>query len=1491
MASTNEAIERLSFQAVDTGIDQVTAKLTKLAATQGTIAVSASSAEKATGTYEGRLASIQSKYDALTRQQAAYTKALNDNTAAITNSSNSMVAANDNAAKSFTVMGIEVAEAANHLRVAGEAAYFFSPAFRSVVNGLAAPALGLASTALTAIAAGIVTATNVAGRGLVAVGLAAARSSEALVPLGGAIATAGASMAAFNPSIAGVAGSILTKLLPALKLLGLVGLAVDVVKLYFEAWELGGKKLEEWRQIAEKAAAVDLSTSFFQKITKYATDAKLPVDELTASMKKLAEVTAEKLGGSDLQNRLDQLTKAGNFQGNTGVGQLASANTTEEKFRSIVSLTDQAFAKGERLAALDLTSKFLSPAAQSALTKDSEYLHNMLDAADKLNSTQIVSDADVGRALDLQRRYDAAVAILEQRWHPIQDLLTAAGIKMHEAWVGIVEAVAGAFDGVTKLVMKIGEIGQPFWDFVKKGVNVAATAVATVAPYNPLLGPAVGAVAGAVASATSSDVKVTYDYASAVNRLAAGLKNTNTVQQAVAQTNAVQAGVWKDTSKAIDDTTKKVDEARDQYDRAKDAVEKHTARMVADKDAVGLGVGAQEEFRAKAQLTTAAIQAGIPITAALTAEIDKLAAADGKAAQDRAQALAQNKASFDLQTVFMSDIDKQIASVQQQLHGNAWPQYMTDGLAATMRLADSYKTLKGAAETFAGGLAKDLANGVPAIQALQSALKTLASSLIDSAVKNLVDQALSSVTSALSGAAAGAGQAATMAAGATSSAGILTAAGTTVAASIIAGATEAAAILGLTVPTAAATLPVAGAVTGTEVAAGGVAAGAALTAGGVAAGAAIWGPLALLGVAIAALGAVSFLGGDDELKKAQDAWKGMTKEVTAFNNAAKGFDLGPLTSEVNSLISSVMTLQKAAYDAHDYAAVASLGDTFNKGLLRVTDEFVQGAQTLTPLQQSMKDLNDEAAGLEATFNQYGFGALAAAIDAALPARLAALTAAFKAQTELDLNADINTANGVGYLNDIATAVQKFNDLSAEGVIDPNLLNNWLKVSVQKIVDDAGLVGSAITDITNLFPVLAGAVTDSASAIADAAAAAAAAATQAATAAAAVLTQIYTESVAAVSTAQGNVTTAQGNLNSAYDAASSALQTTIDKTKTWVQSLRDLSESFKLNSQLSALSPEAQYLEAQSRARADAALAAGGDADAQSRLQGDLTDYLNQSKSFNASTEAYYRDFQEVQNILQSSAAAGDAQVSVAQQQLNALNAQVSGLVTINNSVLSVAAAISALQGAQAGLSSAQAAQTTAQTGLAGAVAAGGLATGDQVTALYNGVLGRAPDAAGAAYWTGLINNGLTGADLVKTFTQASIASSNNETVNPQIRAMYGLANGGMVGNGMWGVDSVVARYAGGGDIALAGGEYVMPAAQTARYAPQLDAMRSGQAGNDNGDWKEVARALAQSNSHDTDRLSGKIDELIDAINATPEKNSDATRRLVIGVKQRAGGKN
>ena len=67
------------------------------------------------------------------------------------------------------------------------------------------PALSAAGTALTAVAAGIVMATNATGTGLIKLGTAVETSVPAFAVLAGSMKTAGAALEAFSPSLGGVA--------------------------------------------------------------------------------------------------------------------------------------------------------------------------------------------------------------------------------------------------------------------------------------------------------------------------------------------------------------------------------------------------------------------------------------------------------------------------------------------------------------------------------------------------------------------------------------------------------------------------------------------------------------------------------------------------------------------------------------------------------------------------------------------------------------------------------------------------------------------------------------------------------------------------------------------------------------------------------------------------------------------------------------------------------------------------------------------------------------------------------------------------------------------------------------------------------------------------------------------------------------------------------------------------------------------------------------
>ncbi|GIQ73186.1 hypothetical protein [Bradyrhizobium sp. RD5-C2] len=595
-----------------------------------------------------RTVTIRGQSDGVDQTRAALDRLTASIQAANENLSKTKQVANDNR-DGFAITGEGAASAANHLRQAAEAAYAFSPAFRGVVNGMAVPALQGAGVALEAVAAGIVTATNAAGTGVVRIGTAIETTFPAFALLAGNVKTAGAAMEAFSPSLAGTAATIGSRLLPALSLLGKAFLIVDVIKSVAQAWELGNAKLAEYVALSEKAAASGVSTEFYQRIAKAAEQAKTPVEALTEVFKKLNDAAAPRLGGTTAQNRLDELVKAGNFSGNTGVGDLKNANSNEERLRAVASLVDQALDKGQRLAAIDITRSFLGDQAAANLAKDSGYLDDLIEKADRIKADDLISAGTIANAVELQDRLDAAEKILSQRWHPIQDLLTQLGIKMKETWVDIVEEIAKAVDAVFKLAERIGAALSPMVDFMHGIGDLLQKA----APYIGAL-PVVGAPAS-----------------TAINSAGKLLGSSDTTAADSAQREALLADARKRLAEGLNRQADKskapqVAQEASAYDRATESLEKYIQVTSAAATTVGKSVAEQEKAKAVAQLTAAAMKDGTPITAALRAEMDKL----GERAAAAAQALERAKVAADIKfnrdTSLLSQDDVQIA---QQLKG------------------------------------------------------------------------------------------------------------------------------------------------------------------------------------------------------------------------------------------------------------------------------------------------------------------------------------------------------------------------------------------------------------------------------------------------------------------------------------------------------------------------------------------------------------------------------------------------------------------------------------------------------------------------------------------------------------------------------------------------------------------------------------------------------------------------------------------------------
>jgi hypothetical protein len=200
-----------------------------------------------------------------------------------------------------------------------------------------------------------------------------------------------------------------------------------------------------------------------------------------------------------------------------------------------------------------------------------------------------------------------------------------------------------------------------------------------------------------------------------------------------------------------------------------------------------------------------------------------------------------------------------------------------------------------------------------------------------------------------------------------------------------------------------------------------------------------------------------------------------------------------------------------------------------------------------------------------------------------------------------------------------------------------------------------------------------------------------------------------------------IAAARQALSEAYDRESRALQDTLARTKDLVRGLKSLTDSSKLGS-LSPLTPEQQYAEARRQFEETAKAAKAGDTAAQDKYQDAYTAFLQASQRVNASSSTYEKDFNYAQTVTEGLADVVRTQMSDAQKQLDTLNLMVYGLVDINSSVLSVRDAIGQLVGLTAP-------QATA------------------LPALYQELLGRAPDEQGLAFWTNVMLRGFSLADV------------------------------------------------------------------------------------------------------------------------------------------------
>lgn len=163
-----------------------------------------------------------------------------------------------------------------------------------------------------------------------------------------------------------------------------------------------------------------------------------------------------------------------------------------------------------------------------------------------------------------------------------------------------------------------------------------------------------------------------------------------------------------------------------------------------------------------------------------------------------------------------------------------------------------------------------------------------------------------------------------------------------------------------------------------------------------------------------------------------------------------------------------------------------------------------------------------------------------------------------------------------------------------------------------------------------------------------------------------------------STVDDSVSTATSDLTDAYNSQVDAINSTKTAFDGFATSLKAFKSSL-MTGDLSTASGLQKYQAEKALYEQTQAAAMAGDQTALSQFQDVANAFLTASRDVNASGAQYTSDYNEVLTQTDALQQYTAGQSSVQDQQLTALNQQVSGLITVNSSVLTVAQAITNLQ--------------------------------------------------------------------------------------------------------------------------------------------------------------------------------------------------------------------
>ncbi|WP_294640130.1 AAA family ATPase [uncultured Aureimonas sp.] len=431
------------------------------------------------------------------------------------------------------------------------------------------------------------------------------------------------------------------------------------------------------------------------------------------------------------------------------------------------------------------------------------------------------------------------------------------------------------------------------------------------------------------------------------------------------------------------------------------------------------------------------------------------------------------------------------------------------------------------------------------------------------------------------------------------------------------------------------------------------------------------------------------------------------------------------------------------------------------------------AATSSDVEKSLNGFRGTAAGLQKVLTDLGWTAEQAAAD--IDARLTQAIAKMGETFTDGYQREINDLSGTGYLNDIKDLFTArdggLKDAKLLGV-DPSIVSKWFALAVQDVVDGAELTGSAFDDLIKAFPELQGVV------------------------------KAFTEGAR---TAAEVAADAKAAALSSFEASKSQLQDVYQTIRSYRDGIRSFLSGMKLD-QDSSLSQKDRVAEARKVFEETLAKAQGGDKEAMGALTGAAQDYRDLAKAYLASSDG----FAEVEKRIAGAMEKADVKAT---SQLDLMKSQASWLEDISANTADTAKAIAdylkSFQGVNDNRNWGDAGFQDRNKAIVSELGKMGIAyTGDFGGGKFSNYIASQTPALQAQL------RALT--DRMDRQFQLNLYDPKNKGVagykGLRLGGVVGAyQEGGIVGNGIFDQDSVLARYAGGGTIALAGGEGVITA--------------------------------------------------------------------------------